>query len=330
VSGIQRRDFIILLGSCAAAAWPFAARAQQPAIPRVGWLNAGSREGYGASADLFSRRLKGTGYIEGQNVAIEYRFANNQYERLPELLADLIQRQSAVIVANTTPAARAAKAATSTIPIVFAIAGDPLKLGLVASLRQPGGNLTGVSFLVSELVPKRLEVLREAVPLATLIGFLVNPSNPNTANETREVRAAAESLRQEIVIGNASSDAELELAFTSLVHRQIGALLVASDPFFNSRREGLVALSSRHLIPTMYSWREFPAVGGLMSYGNSIEEGHRQVADYVARILRGEKVSDLPVVQSTKVELVINLTSAKALGFTFPHTLLGRVDEVIE
>src|SRR5262245_5449576 len=326
---MRRRQFITLLGG-AAAAWPLAAHAQQAAIPRIGWLNAGSRQGYRASADLFSRRLKGTGYIEGQNVAIEYRFANNQYERLPELLADLIQRQSAVIVANTTPAARAAKAATSTIPIVFAIAGDPLKLGLVASLRQPGGNLTGVSFLVSELVPKRLEVLREAVPLATLIGFLVNPSNPNTANETREVRAAAESLRQELVIGNASSDAELELAFTSLVHRQIGALLVASDPFFNSRRERLVALSSRHLIPTMYSWREFPAVGGLMSYGNSIEEGHRQVADYVARILRGEKVSDLPVVQSTKVELVINLTSAKALGFTFPHTLLGRVDEVIE
>jgi putative ABC transport system substrate-binding protein len=329
MSGIRRREFVILLGG-AVAARPLGARAQQPAIPRVGWLNAGSREGYGASADLFNQHLKGAGYVEGQNVAIEYRFANNQYERLPELLADLIQRQSAVIVANTTPAARAAKAATSTIPIVFAIAGDPLKLGLVASLRQPGGNLTGVSFLVSELVPKRLEVLREAVPLATLIGFLVNPSNPNTANETREVRAAAESLRQEIVIGNASSDAELELAFTSLVHRQIGALLVASDPFFNSRREGLVALSSRHLIPTMYSWREFPAVGGLMSYGNSIEEGHRQVADYVARILRGEKVSDLPVVQSTKVELVINLTSAKALGFTFPHTLLGRVDEVIE
>jgi putative tryptophan/tyrosine transport system substrate-binding protein len=330
VSGIRRREFVSLLGGSAAAAWALAARAQQPAIPRVGWLNAGSREGYGASADLFNQHLKGVGYVEGQNVTIEYRFANNQYERLPELLADLIQRQSAVIVANTTPAARAAKAATSTIPIVFAIAGDPLKLGLVASLRQPGGNLTGVSFLVSELVPKRLEVLREAVPLATLIGFLVNPSNPNTANETREVRAAAESLRQELVIADASSDAELELAFASLVHRQVGALLVASDPFFNSRRERLVALSSRHMIPTMYSWREFPAVGGLMSYGNSIEDGHRQVAHYVGRILRGEKVSDLPVVQSTKVELVINLTSAKALGFTFPHTLLGRVDEVIE
>jgi putative tryptophan/tyrosine transport system substrate-binding protein len=325
---MRRRDFITLIGG-ATAAWPLAARAQQ-AIPRIGWLNAGSREGYGASADLFSQQLKGAGYIEGQNVAIEYRFANNQYERLPELLADLMQRRSAVIVANTTPAARAAKVATSTIPIVFAIAGDPLKLGLVASLRQPGGNLTGVSFLVSELVPKRLEVLREAVPLATLIGFLVNPSNPNTANETREVRAAAESLRQELVIIDASSDTELELAFISLVHRQIGALLVASDPFFNSRREHLIALSSRHSIPTMYSWREFPVVGGLMSYGNSIEDGHRQVAHYVARILRGEKVSDLPVVQSTKVELIINLTSAKALGVTFPHTLLGRADEVIE
>jgi putative tryptophan/tyrosine transport system substrate-binding protein len=329
MSGIRRREFVILLGG-AVAARPLGARAQQPAIPRVGWLNAGSREGYGASADLFNQHLKAAGYVEGQNVAIEYRFANNQYERLPELLADLIQRQSAVIVANTTPAARAAKAATSTIPIVFAIAGDPLKLGLVASLRQPGGNLTGVSFLVSELVPKRLEVLREAVPLATLIGFLVNPSNPNTANETREVRAAAESLRQELVIADASSDAELELAFASLVHRQVGALLVASDPFFNSRRERLVALSSRHMIPTMYSWREFPAVGGLMSYGNSIEDGHRQVAHYVARILRSEKVSDLPVVQSTKVELVINLTTAKALNVTFPHTLLGRADEVIE
>jgi ABC-type uncharacterized transport system substrate-binding protein len=326
---MRRREFITMLGG-AAATWPLAARAEQPAIPLVGWLNAGSREGYGSSADLFSQRLKDAGYVEGQNVAIEYRFADNQYDRLPELLAELIQRRSAVIVANTTPSARAAKVATTTIPIVFAIAGDPVKLGLVAGLRQPGGNVTGVSLLVSELVPKRLEVLREAIPLATLIGFLVNPANPNTASETRDILAAAESLRQEIFVVNAGSDADLEPAFASLVQRRVGALFVASDPFFNSRREPLVALSARHSIPTMYSWREFPVVGGLMSYGNSIEDAHRQVAHYVARILRGEKVFDLPVVQSTKVELVINLKTAKELGLTFPHTLLGRADEVIE
>jgi ABC-type uncharacterized transport system substrate-binding protein len=325
---MRRRQFITMLGG--AVAWPLAARAQQVAMPVVGWLNAGSSEGYGDSLTKFTQFLRGGGYIEGQNLAIEPRWANNRYDRLPALAAELVQRRCAVIVASTTPSVRAAKAATTTIPVVFGMAGDPIKLGFVGSLSRPEGNITGVTLLVSELVPKRLEVLRETVPSASVIGFLVNPNNPNTAADITEAQTAADSLRRKLLVVNVGTDADFEPAFASLLQGRADALFVASDPFFNSRRDWLVALSARYAIPTIYSWREFPEVGGLMSYGNSVLDALRQMAEYVVRILQGEKVSALPVQQATKVELVINLKTARSLGLTLPPTLLARADEVIE
>jgi len=326
---MKRREFITLLGG-AAAAWPLAARAQQPAMPVVGYLNNGSPESDAPRLTGLRRGLNETGYVEGRNFLIEYRWAGNQPDRLPALAAELVRLQVTVIVAAGLLPALAAKAATTSIPIVFSVAADPVQLGLVASLNRPGGNLTGFNSFIGELGTKGLAVLHELVPSSATIGFLEYPNNPVSELTTRDVLAAAPTVGLQVQILKASTDREIDAAFVSLVQAQTGALLVGNDPFFNSRIDQLVALAARHAIPTMYSVREFVVAGGLISYGTSLIEEYRQVGLYTGRILKGEEPADLPVQQATKLELIINLKTAKVLGLQIPDRLLALADESIE
>jgi putative tryptophan/tyrosine transport system substrate-binding protein len=324
---MRRREFIVALGG--AAAWPLAASAQQPPIPVIGFLNSLSSDWPYLAA--FREGLKEIGYVEGQNVAIEYRWAEGHYDRLPGLAADLVRRQVALIAATGgDPSALAAKSATTTIPIVFNVAEDPVKAGLVTSLNRPGGNMTGVSMLTAAMDEKRLELLHELVPRAAVIVVLVNPNFSEAGTESRIVDAAARVLNRQIQILNASNDRDIDVAFAALAQQHVGALLVASDPFFFTRREQLVALAARHAIPTIYFVREFVVAGGLMSYGANFATLYRQLGVYAGRIIRGEKPADLPVVQPTKFEFVINLKTAKSLGLAIPPSLLALADEVIE
>jgi putative ABC transport system substrate-binding protein len=325
---VKRREFITLLGG--AAAWPLAARAQQSALPVVGYLNLGSPESDASRLTGLRRGLNQTGYAEGRNFLIEYRWAGNQPDRLPSLAADLIEARVAVIVAAGILPALAAKAATTSIPIVFNVGADPVQLGLVASLNRPGGNLTGTNLLVGELGAKGLALLHDLVPSAATIGYLENPTNPLFEMTTRDVLAAAPALGVKIQILRAGTDREIDAAFMRLVQAQTGALLVGGDIFFNNRMEWLSELAARHAIPTMYWFREFVVAGGLISYGTSLTENYRQVGLYTARILKGEKPADLPVIQTTKLELVINLKTAKTLGLEVPAKLLALADEVID
>jgi putative tryptophan/tyrosine transport system substrate-binding protein len=325
---VRRREFMALLGG-AAAAWPVVARAQQPPMPVVGFLRSTSPADSTNFVTAFGQGLKEAGFVEGQNVVIEYRWAEGQNERLPALVADLIRRKVAVIV-GAGVAMLAANAATTTVPIVFASGGDPVQDGLVASLNRPGGNVTGVVFTSSELGAKRLELLRQLVPKATTIAVLVNPHLPNTQRERSEVQAAAQAIGQQLLILDVSSDPEIETAFATFVQRGAGALLVGSGPFLFSNSERVVALAARHAIPAIYALREPVVASGLMSYGTSQSDAYRQVGIYAGRILKGEKPADLPVMQSTRFELVLNLKTAKTLGLEIPANLLALADEVIE
>src|SRR6266550_3422961 len=328
VSPMRRRDFITLIGG-AAAAWPLAARAQQAAIPVVGYLNNGSPESDVPRLTGLRRGLSQTGYIEGRNLVIEYRWAGNQADRLPALTADLVQLRVAVIVTPGLVATLAAKAATTSIPIVFLVGNDPVQLGLVASLNRPGGNLTGYNVLLGELGAKGLALLHELVPGIATIGFLGNPNNRAVFElMTRDVLAAASVMGLKVQIFNAITDREIDAAFVSLAQARSGALLVGNDLFFNSRIEQIVALAARHAIPTMYSIREFVVAGGLISYGTSLIETYRQVGLYTGRILKGERPADLPVMQETKLQLIINRKTANALGLQIPDKLLALADEV--
>jgi putative tryptophan/tyrosine transport system substrate-binding protein len=326
---IRRRELIAAFGG--AAAWPLRARAQQPAMPVIGFLGSRSPEDSATLVAGFHEGLAETGFVENRNVTIEFRWAEGHYDRLPVLSADLVSRQVAVIAApGGIAAGLAAKAATAKIPIIFLTGADPVQFGLVSSFSRPEGNITGVAILTNTLAPKQLELLHEVVPTSTLVAFLVNPKNPITESDTRDVRSAANTTRQQILVLDASNDSDLDDAFTALVQQHAEALLVQSDPFFNSRPDKIVALAARHAIPAIYQWRDFPAAGGLMSYGTILADAYRQVGIYAGKILKGAKPSDLPVQQSVKVQLIINLKTARALGITVPLPLSGRADEVIE
>jgi putative ABC transport system substrate-binding protein len=325
---VRRRQFLTLLGG--AAMWPLAARAQQPAVPVIGFLSALSEGQAAPELAAFRRSLTEGGFVEGQTVAVEFRWADGQYDRLPAMASELVRRQVTVIVAAPTPAALAAKAATASLPIVFHAPDDPIKLGLVASIARPGGNATGMSSLLSELGAKQLGLLRELVPTVSLVGLLVNPNNENAEAIIKDLKVAAATIGVEIGIVRASDSREIEAAFAALVRNKVHALVVGTDPFFYARRVQLVTLATRHVLPTVYNVREYAEAGGLMSYGTSLTEVYRQVGTYTARILKGEKPSNLPVVQSSKFDFVINLPTARALGLAVPPMLLARADEVIE
>jgi len=324
----NRRQFLSLLG--AAAAWPLAARAQQSAMPVIGFLGSPSATPYKPFVDAVFRGLAERGFVQGKNVAVEHRWADGQYDRLPALATELVRQNVSVIVAIAPPAARAAKAATSSIPIVFSTAGDPVALGLVSSLNRPGGNLTGVNFLLFATVTKRLELLTKLAPMADTLGVLVNPSNPSTARSTVDAQAAAEALSKKLILAKARTARDIETGFGHFGQQKVRAISVESDPFLTARREQIVALAAAHSLPAIYSHREFAEVGGLVSYGTSLPDAYRQIGIYVGRILNGEQPAGLPIMQATKFEMVINLKTAKALDLEVPLHLQQLADEVIE
>lgn len=326
---MKRREFISLIGGAAVVS-PLAVWAQQPALPVIGFLNGTSAQGYGHFVLSFRQGLVETGYIEGQNVTIEYRWAEGHYERLPELAADLVRGRVAVLVATSTPANVIAKKATTEIPIVFTTSSDPVELGLVASLDRPGGNATGAVTLNVEVVSKRLELLHELIPTATVVAVLVNPANPNARIQSGALQAAARTIGLQIETLNATTESEIDAAFAQLAERRTGALLVDTDAFLFSRRAQLVGLAKRNSISAIFDRREYAEAGGLVSYGGSVEDVYRLAGIYTGRILKGEKPADLPVIQSTKLQLIVNLKTANALGMTVPPSLLARADEVIE
>jgi putative tryptophan/tyrosine transport system substrate-binding protein len=323
---MRRREFIQLLGGT--LAWPFAARAQQPAMPVIGFLSTKEPDDTPHLLAAFRQGLKETGFVEGQNVAIEYRFANNQNERLPALTEDLIRRAVAVIFVPSTPAAIVAKRATATIPIVFEIGGDPVRLGLVNGLDRPGGNVTSVSQLNNVIAPKRLELLHELVPKATVMAYLIDPANPNV--ETTDVQTAARNFGVELHVLKASAEGDFDEVFAKLAQLRAGGLVIGASSFFVARQEQLAALAVRHAVPAVFENRQFTIAGGLMSYGSSLSDAYHLAGVYTARILKGEKPSELPVQQTTKIEMYINLKSAKALGVSVPPALQARADEMIE
>jgi len=326
---VRRRDLVTLIGGVAAT-WPFAARGEQP-LPVVGFVNAASAKSYTRQLAAFLTGLSETGYIVGQNVAIEYRWADGQNDQMPAIVADLIRQKVSVIAATSTPAAIAAKRADTAIPIIFETGSDPIRLGLIPSLNRPGGNVTGVTNLNFEIAPKRLQLLHELVPTASVIALLTNPANPALAETaTKEVQAAARALGLELHVLNASTDDEIDGGFAKLIEMRAGGLVIAPDTFFNSRIERLAALAFHHSVPTIYEWREFAVAGGLVSYGSAIADSYRLAGNYVGRVLKGDKTADLPVQQVTRFEMFINLKTAKALGISVPNTLIGRADELIE
>jgi putative tryptophan/tyrosine transport system substrate-binding protein len=324
---MRRRDFFKFIAG-SATAWPLIARAQQPMMPVIGFLSTSSADASRIAA--FRQGLAQAGYVEGQNVTIEYRWAEDRSERLPSLATDLVHRQVAVIAAPTTPAALAAKAATTTIPIVFTTIGDPVQLHLVASLNRPGGNVTGVTQTNVEITPKRLQLLHELVPTARVMALLVNPTNPFVETETKELQAAAGSLGLELHVLNASAERDFDGVFAKLIQLQAGGLVITGDALFNTWTEQLAGLGLRHAVPTIYQSRKFAASGGLLSYGTDFTETYRLAGNYTGRVLNGDKPADLPVQQATRVEMYINLKTAKRLGLNVPNTLIGRADEVIE
>ena len=326
---MNRREMIAGLGG--AASWPLAARAQQTVMPVLGYLSTRSPGEAKYTTDAFTQGLNEIGYVEGRNLAIEFRWAELQYDRLPALASDLVRRQVAAIVAvGGIHSGLAAKTATSEIPIVFVSAGDPVTFGLVASLNRPGGNVTGISMITVALAPKRLELLHELVPAPAVIAMLVNPTSPYVGPETKDVMASVRALGRQVQVLNASTGEEIDTAFATIAQQGAGALLVSGDPFFDSQRDRLIVLAAHHAIPAIYQWREFPLIGGLMSYGTSILDAYRQSGIYVGKILKGAKPADLPVMQPTKFEFVINLRTSKALGIEIPPKLLTFADEVIE
>jgi len=326
---MRRREFISLIGG-AAIAYPLAARAQQSAMPVIGFINAAPAQSYGPQLAAFLKALDEKGYADGRNVTIEYRWAEGHNDRLPSMAADLVRRQVTVIAATTTPAALAAKAATSAIPIVFTTVGDPVQLHLVTSLNRPGGNVTGVTQLNVEVAPKRLELLHELVPTARVMALLVNPTNPNTETSTNELQAAARTLGLELHILNASNESDFNAVFARLIQLRAGGLVIGADNLFVSRSEQLAALALRHAVPTIYQSRDFAVAGGLLGYGTDFRETYRLAGNYTGRVLKGEKPADLPVQQATKVEFYINLKTAKVLGIHVPPSMQARADEMIE